>query len=227
MYNLHLNIDINKVHGIWSLSCLQGDHVKFFLFSNHCAQNRPDQELCWSWISMLCPLLGPGTIPHIQSLHHEVETIASLVEAFQKRCSDTVRGYHDVWHRVSPEQIVYRIVIALWAYNYIERTTIKKKESSMKYLVVRSERQGVESPCVLSAWNFLIILHLSDGFNCILMERQHGRVRSICAFLLLISNPCRGKQPASLTSLGKVMACNEQGGMEKMYLFKMQTARVY
>jgi hypothetical protein len=63
----------------------------------------------------------------------------------------------------------------------------------MKYLTVRSERQGAEPPCVLSTWNFLITLHLSNGFNCILMEwqpRKSGKGQ-IClrefTFLLLIT----------------------------------------
>lgn len=102
----------------------------WFSSSSLCVQNRPDQELCWFWIPGSALDWGPGNIPHAWGFHHEVETVVPPVGAclVRKDVTAQCKGYHDVCPRVNPEQIVYRVVIALWTYNYIERTTIKKNK---------------------------------------------------------------------------------------------------
>lgn len=192
--------------------------------SSHRAQNRLARSCAATGSQCSALRWGPGNAPPVWGLPPEVETIASLVEACQQGRSRATQGYRGVWGRVNQNEwcIELSLLYELMAVT-LRGLQIKKKVAAWNiwWLEVRG-RQGVKPPCVLSAWNFLIILHLSSGFNCILMEWQHGRVRSICAFPLLICNPWSGKQPESPSSLGSVMACSEQGEIEKMYLFKMQ-----
>lgn len=99
--NLHLNIDIHKVWGLWSLSSPQSDPMKFFdppvivlridLARSCAATGSQRSALRW----------GPGNVPPVWGFPPEVETIASLVEACQQGRSRAMQGYLGVWRRVN------------------------------------------------------------------------------------------------------------------------------
>lgn len=112
--------------------------------SSHCAQNRPSQELCCHWIPTLCPSLGPWECPSCLRFSSWSGDNSITSRGLSARTQQGNAGLPRCVAESESEELCIELSLLyeLMAVTLRGLQLKKKKDSSMKYLMVRSERQA-------------------------------------------------------------------------------------